>query len=43
MLKAGSAETKVNLFLKMNAPVKVAYMIGDAGISYFLAPRVESQ
>jgi len=42
MLKAASSETKVNLFLKSSAPVKVSYAIGEAGISYFLAPRIEN-
>lgn len=42
MLKAASGDTKVNLFLKSNAPVKVSYKIGDANISYFLAPRIET-
>jgi len=43
MLKAASSDSKVNLFLKASAPVKVSYSIGDAGINYFLAPRIESQ
>jgi len=43
MLKAASSDSKVNLFLKANAPVKVSYLIGDASINYFLAPRIESQ
>jgi proliferating cell nuclear antigen len=43
MLKVASSDTKVNLFLKANAPVKVAYSISDASINYFLAPRIESQ
>jgi proliferating cell nuclear antigen len=43
MLKAASSDTKVNLFLKSNAPVKVSYLIGDASITYYLAPRIESQ
>ena len=43
MLKVASSDTKVNLFIKSSAPVRVAYQIGDASISYFLAPRIESQ
>ena len=43
MLKVASSDTKVDLFLKSNAPVKVSYQIGEASISYFLAPRIESQ
>jgi proliferating cell nuclear antigen len=42
MLKVASSDTKVNLFLKANAPVRLSYLIGEAGISYFLAPRIES-
>ncbi|MEI7961057.1 MAG: proliferating cell nuclear antigen (pcna) [archaeon] len=43
MLKAASSDSKVNLFIKASAPIKVSYQIGEAGISYFLAPRIESQ
>ncbi len=43
MLKVASSDTKINLFLKANAPVRLSYLIGEAGISYFLAPRIESQ
>jgi DNA polymerase III sliding clamp (beta) subunit (PCNA family) len=43
MLKVASSDTKVNLFLKASAPVKVSYSISDASINYFLAPRIESQ
>lgn len=42
MLKAASSDTKVNLFLKSSAPVKVTYKIGDAQVGYFLAPRIEN-
>jgi len=42
MLKAATSDTKVSLFIKSNAPVKVSYTIGDASITYFLAPRIES-
>jgi len=42
ILKAASSDTKVSLFLKSNAPVKVSYSIGDANITYFLAPRIEN-
>ena len=42
MLKAATSDTKVTLLLKSNAPVKVAYTIGDASVTYFLAPRIEN-
>ncbi|HPM85848.1 MAG: proliferating cell nuclear antigen (pcna) [Candidatus ainarchaeum sp.] len=42
MLKAASSDTKVNLFLKSSAPIRISYKIGDASISYFLAPRIEN-
>jgi len=41
MLKGASADTEVTLELKTNAPVRISYGIGDAKISYFLAPRIE--
>jgi proliferating cell nuclear antigen len=43
MLKVASSDTKVDLFIKSNAPVRISYLIGEANISYFLAPRIESQ
>ena len=43
MLKVASSDTKVTLFIKSSAPVRVSYPIGEASISYFLAPRIESQ
>ena len=42
MLKGADSATKVSLFLKSNAPVKTSYNIGDASITYFLAPRIEN-
>jgi len=42
MLKVASSDTKVSLFLKSNAPIKVSYPIGEASITYFLAPRIEN-
>lgn len=42
MLKAASSDSKVNLYLKSNAPVRISYSISEASISYFLAPRIES-
>lgn len=43
MLKVATSDTKVNLFIKSSAPVRVSYPIGEASISYFLAPRIETQ
>ncbi|MCX6801316.1 MAG: proliferating cell nuclear antigen (pcna) [Candidatus Diapherotrites archaeon] len=43
MLKAADSENPVSVFLKTNAPVKISYPIGNASITYFLAPRIESQ
>ena len=40
MLKAASGD--ISLFIKSNAPVKISYPIGDARITYFLAPRIEN-
>jgi len=42
MLKAASSDTEVNLFIRSNAPVKINYKIGQADLTYFLAPRIES-
>ncbi len=42
MLKSVDSSTNVELSLKNNAPVKIAYTIGQAKISYFLAPRVDN-
>ncbi|MFA5357335.1 MAG: proliferating cell nuclear antigen (pcna) [archaeon] len=43
MLKAADASTIVDICLKTNAPIRVSYSIGAAAITYFLAPRIESQ
>jgi proliferating cell nuclear antigen len=40
MLK--SASGNISLFIKSNAPVKINYKIGEAEITYFLAPRIEN-
>ena len=42
MLKASVSDTSINLFLKANAPIKVSYNVGPATLTYFLAPRIES-
>lgn len=40
MLKTASGD--VLLFIKTNAPIKISYQIGEASITYFLAPRIEN-
>src|SRR3989338_2031032 len=42
MLRAPSSDSEVELELKSNAPVQIKYSIGAAKITYFLAPRIES-
>lgn len=42
MAKAASSGDNISLFIKSNAPVRISYSIGEATISYFLAPRIES-
>ncbi len=43
MLKAASGTDKISLKLKTDAPLLLSYKIGKASISYFLAPRIESE
>ena len=43
IVKTSSAEGPVTVKLKNNAPVQVSYEIDKAKISYFLAPRIESE
>ena len=43
MLKAPSGDEEIELKLKNDAPLHLSYKIGKAGISYFLAPRIESE
>ena len=43
MLKTASSDTEVKVFLKTNAPIMVNYKVGKADITYFLAPRIESE
>jgi len=43
MLKTASSSDVVELSLKSNAPVTISYRIGDAVITYFLAPRIETE
>ncbi len=40
MLKTASNNTTI--FIKSNAPIKISYPIGEANITYFLAPRIEN-
>lgn len=40
--KACPSEAQLTLHLKTNAPVKVEYAIGDASLTYYLAPRIET-
>jgi len=42
MLKAASSDTLISLGIKANHPINLAYSIGQASISYYLAPRIES-
>jgi proliferating cell nuclear antigen len=42
MLKAATSDTALEVFLKSNAPVKLSYKVGEATLTYFLAPRIES-
>ena len=42
MLKAASSGEFVSIHIKSNAPIKISYLIGEASITYFLAPRIES-
>lgn len=42
MLKTAQGNSEIEVKLKGSAPIQVAYGIGDAKITYFLAPRIES-
>ena len=42
MLKASSSTNNASVFIKSNAPIKISYPIGEASITYFLAPRIEN-
>lgn len=41
MLKASSSDTVVELSIKENSPVRLSYPVGDASVTYYLAPRIE--
>jgi len=43
MLKAPASDNEVVVKLKDDAPVEISYSIGDASLTYFLAPRIESE
>ncbi len=43
MLKGASSDTDVKVFLKANAPIKLSYGIGNAQLTFFLAPRIETE
>lgn len=40
--KACPADAAITINLKTNAPVKIEYKIGDASLTYYLAPRIEA-
>jgi len=43
MLKGTASDTELNIFLRSDAPIKLNYKISGAELTYFLAPRIESQ
>ena len=42
LLKGTDSATNVELGLRTDAPLKVEYRIGEASITYYLAPRIET-
>ena len=42
MTRACPDDAELQVFLKTDAPVRISYQIGKAGLSYYLAPRVET-
>ncbi len=42
IVKAASSDTEVLVKLKSNAPVEISYSVGEGKLTYFLAPRIES-
>jgi proliferating cell nuclear antigen len=42
LLKATDFDTVITLDMKSDAPLKLQYPIGDATVTYYLAPRIES-
>ena len=43
LLKPADAATNVQVNLRSDAPLKIQYKIADATITYYLAPRIETQ
>ena len=43
MLKVPSSDSEVTVKLKNDAPVEISYNIGQASLTFFLAPRIESE
>ena len=43
IVKAAPSDSEISLKLKSSAPVQVSYGIGQAGVKYFLAPRIENE
>jgi len=43
MLKVAGSDNEITVHLKSNAPIKISYPIGKAQITYFLAPRIETE
>ncbi len=43
LLKGTDSATNVDLSLRTDAPLKLSYGIDSARITYFLAPRIETQ
>ncbi len=43
IVKAAPSDAEMLLKLKSNAPIEIAYSVGDASLKYFLAPRIESE
>ena len=39
--RACPSDAKITIYLKTNAPIKMEYAIGEASLTYFLAPRIE--
>jgi proliferating cell nuclear antigen len=42
MLKAAASGDEITMHLKANAPVQISYLIGEASVTYYLAPRIET-
>ncbi len=43
MLKVPGGDADITLKLKGDAPIEISYNIGSASLTYFLAPRIESE